>query len=93
MHTLAANDLLGRCDTGAVDQPVQPTERLLRLRERRPGVVFTGDVGAHEAGAFAQLGNGLLAGLGIDIQQHHLAALPDQFPGAGQTQAGGAAAD
>ena len=60
---------------------------------RGAGVLFAGDVGFHEAGVGAQfLGTGG-AGLGVDVHQHHLAALPDQFAGGGQAEAGTAAGD
>ncbi|MCY1555174.1 hypothetical protein D9M68_918080 [compost metagenome] len=93
MGAVAAHHLFRRRDAGAVDQPVQAAEGFPGDGHGGAGVLFAGDVGFHEAGVGAQfLGTGG-AGLGVDVHQHHLAALPDQFAGGGQAEAGTAAGD
>ena len=49
--------------------------------------------GALPAGALAQLGSRLGAGLGVDVQQQHFSALRHQLPRSGQAKAGAAAGD
>jgi len=93
MCAVTAKHLLGRRDAGAIDQPVQRTECRQRLCHCGLAILFASDVGAYETGSGAQLRYGLLACLIIDIQQQHLAALPDQLTGCGQAKTRGAAAD
>ncbi|MCY1538248.1 hypothetical protein D9M68_737790 [compost metagenome] len=88
MRSIAPKKLFRWRDAGAIDQPVQPAERLQGGSHSLAAIVLTGDVGVHEARVAAQLLGTRRSSLRIDIGEQHLAAQADQLAGGGQAQAG-----
>ena len=73
----------GVADAGAVDVDAQRAQRLGHV-ERAADASLIGDIGLDEAGAIAQLANGVFA---PEVDHHHLRARVQQPLGGGQAQA------
>ena len=92
MHAIAADHLLGRRDTRAIDQAAQATHGH-GGGESTLGALFAGHVGGDEAGIRAQLARQGRARLLVDVGQHDLATAGNDHAGSRGAQAGAAAGD